>query len=221
MEFIKRFLPVIKKFIIWETPKQILMLFLFCLMSLISITLFEQRTNIFNATTNNLSLPPMSVKKIVVPNDIDIKIQNLLNQQSNIAFISLVSADLRVNQREMVYFYSNNSLVNLIHDEALKLRGKTHVIFGADEKENEQMVAMINGEFACYKYDETSNMRLAPRGNVIIPYLCRISLPPYYGEFSGYLTFGLKSEPDQAQKDRLKLEGTRLSTEIYFRGKRL
>lgn len=220
MELLKKLLPVLSKFIAWETPKRLFMLFAFCMISIISYTLFEQRSAIFAASTDNLSMPPMAVQKIFVPPDINEKIKQLTQQQQNIVFVSLVSADLRVNQREMVYFYSPNSLVNLIHDEALKMRGKTHAIFGTDEGENAQMVAMINGEFACYKYSETSNMRIAPRGNIVAPYLCRISLPPYYDEFYGYLTFGLKSEPDQEQKDILKLEGTRLSTELYFRGRR-
>ena len=95
--------------------------------------------------------------------------------------------------------------------------GSTQAIFTSSEHGNEQMVAVINGEFGCFKYEDTINYIVAPALASKMPYVCRVSLPPYYGEFSGYLAFGLKAKPDEGKANEVRIEAVRLATEIYFK----
>lgn len=216
MELILNLLPKLASFISWLTPRRMLLITAFFLTLIVSLTLFEQRNLIFSKIGDGavvIETPP----KIRIAESVADDIITFVDGNKKVVFFSLVSSSIRLNQSEIVYFYTDNPVLRELHLASLKDSGSSFPIFTSIQGENAQMVSALNGEFACYKYEETFKNRSLPQGASIAPYVCNISLPPYYGEFSGFITFGLIDAPTAAEIDALRLVGTRISTEIYTR----
>lgn len=216
MDTLKNILPKIGNFLSWLSPRKLLTMTLFFIVLIISITVFEQRNLILSAMAGEGELmSPPTTAKIKVPDSMQTALQEYVTNNKKVVSFSVVSSNIRVNQSETVYFFSDNDLLTQLESDSRKNSGSIFPIFTSSETENTQMVAAINGEFACYKYEDTFRFRAVPDASNISPFICAISLPPYYGEFSGYLLFGLKSAPSQTEIDEFRLVGTRFSTEIY------
>ena len=212
---LKKALPLLDKYFSWATPKRVLMLALTAIVCIVSLTLFEHRSavsDIFLKTkdptyTANLSLSTETKKHI----------EDLVTRLEDVNMVLVVAANIRVNQREVIYYYSDDRAVDGIIKNVANSRTVVQPIFSNDEKTNAEMVSVINGEFGCYKNDENSGTIIGPRINAYVPAVCRVSLPPYYGEFSGYITIGLTHLPDPALQNLIRTEAIRLATEIYYK----
>lgn len=215
----KKALPLLDRFIKWATPKRVLLLAFAAISLIIGITVFEQRStlaNILTAGHQEQAAAPQEFRAVLTP-EIKDKIQTIVTRSPIINMIGVMTVNLRVNQRDMFYFYSNEPAIELEWRKYLSSRGTIQPVFTSDEKNNTQMVAVINGEFACYKFEDTNNARMLPGMAHKMPYVCRVSLPPYYGEFSGYLMLGLASAPSETEQGELRIEAVRLATDIYFK----
>lgn len=215
METLKSILPNLGKFLSWLTPRKLLMVTFFFVAVIVSVTMFEQRSLILSAISSGDGMPLPAPAKIKVPDSLQATIVDYVSNNKKIVFFAVVSSNIRINQSETVYFFSDDELMKQLEADARRNSGSVFPIFTSSQTENSQMVAAINGEFACYKYEETFKNRSVPDGADIAPFVCTISLPPYYGEFSGFLLFGLKSAPLATEIDEFRLAGTRFSTEIY------
>jgi len=214
MDF-KKALPLIFNFISWATPKRVIMLALVSFVSILSLTLFEHRSSLLTAFNTTESAP--REVSLLLADDTKQKIKELVIKSPDINTIMIINADIRVNQREMVYYFTDDSSIDFIIKNYLKIRSAKQPIFSADEKNNAQMVAVINGEFGCYKYEDSTTNMLLPKVGQYTAAICRISLPPYYGEFSGYLNVLLTHMPDAELQSEVRIEAVRLATEIYFK----
>jgi len=212
---LKKALPLLDKFFAWATPKRVLMLAFAAMACIISLTFFEHRSSVIEIfKAKDLAPPELSV---VLADDTRKKIEELVNRSPDVNTVMIVAANIRVNQREMVYYFSDDPVVDFTIKAYANSHGSAQTIFSHDEKNNAQMVSVINGEFGCYKYEDTSNNVMAPKLAQRTPTICRISLPPYYGEFSGYVSIGLTHVPDEALQNEIRIAATRLATEIYFK----
>ena len=215
----KKALPLLGKFVEWATPKRVLLLALMAWAVITGITVFEQRGVIVNTITadrQSTAAAPEEFRAVLTP-EIKDKISQLVTRAPNINMIGVLTTNLRVNQRDMIYFYSDDPFVTAAWNSFLAARGSTQPVFNTDEKNNLQMVSVINGEFACHKFEDTVNAALIPKLGQKMQYVCRVSLPPYYGEFSGYIMLGLTAPPTDAEKAELRMDAVRLATDIYFK----
>lgn len=216
----KILLSVLDKFIPWATPKKLFMLLLACVLTVTLFTIYQKRNDIVSlltsssSTRNNIAVPELH---LALTNDIKSQIKNLVDRNPNIAYVGVVSANIRINQRELAYFYSDDPIITDQMTAGSWHMGSTQSIFTSSEINNEQMVAVINGEFGCFKYEDTINFIAASGLVTRLPYVCRVSLPPYYGEFAGYLAIGLREKPDENRQNDTRVEAVRLATEIYFK----
>lgn len=209
-------LPFLDKFVVWATPKRLALLSLLALVLITSVTLLEKRSALTILFSGN-DAPPITVSRISVPESISVKIQALVQREPQIKFVMVTGANVRINQRERLYLYSNEPLVSSMLEQIGREQGSTVNLFGSNEGENSQIVSLINGEFRCDAIANTILSQQLPELGNVVPNICRVSLPPYYGEFSGYITFGLGAEITPALIERVRLEGMRLSTELYFK----
>jgi hypothetical protein len=211
----KKLLPVLDRYLTWATPTHAFMLALAAVVCIVSLTFFEHRTSVTDLVFKNKDNTTAELNIILTP-EIKQKIQDLTNSSPEINLIAVVSANIRINQRETVYYFTDDQVV----DRKIKAfnvdHGLPQPIFSADEPTNAQMVSVINGEFGCYKYEDTPHV-LAPSLKDKVFAVCRTSLPPYYGEFSGYITIGLMKWPDDALQNEIRIQAVRLATEIYFK----
>jgi len=187
------------------------------LVTLISYTVFEQRTLIVNYILKGPEAATPATTAFALSDTSKSRIKQIVDENDLIIAITVLNADIRNNRRIPIHWYSDDAQVQKQLDSSFSGRYGGIPLFTSDEKNNENIVGVINGEFACNTYEEGGNGALFPALATRFPYVCRTSLPPYYGQFSGYVTISLNRVPTQTELDALKAEALNLSTEIYFR----
>jgi len=216
---LKKVLPVAANVISWLSLKKIVMLVCAGLVLIFVMTIFENRsvvTKIFKP--KDYAIP--AEHRLVVADDTQKKIQELVTRSPDINMIMIIGAEIRVNQRELVYYFSDDVTIDLAMKSYIGTHSTRQPIFSVDERNNAQMVSVINGEFGCYKYEASMSTIIAPAVSLQAPAICRISLPPYYGEFSGYVNITLSKFPDVALQNQIRIDAVRLATEIYDRSQK-
>ena len=183
---------------------------------LIGFTLFQNRTQIYAAITSAPVVEtPSTVTPFTVSTTSSDRLRQLIDGDDLISAIIVLNADLRNNRRIPIYWYSDDPFVQKSLDA--QFTNKFGIpLFTAEEKNNENMVGIINGEFACSPY-LSGNSSLYPGLEARMPTVCRASLPPYYGQFSGFLTISLNRVPTPDEVIALKSTLLAIATEIYFR----
>lgn len=221
MEAIKKFFSSLtkhaeaaEKAIIWLNFKRAILMVLVSVLGVSTFTIWEQRSSIVERLAEpqlENAAKPREVKFKVSP-DIQDKIKGLVDRNPLIVGISVISADIRINQKTRVFNYADNPILLSAWEKHALERGVIQPIFTKDEVNNIQMVSVINGEFSCSKSSDVSPVLIK-----ISPAVCRISLPPYYGEFAGYIAFALGNVPSPEEANEIRIDAVRLSTEIFFK----
>lgn len=209
----------VSKLVTAITFKKVLLWSLAGVLLVIAYTAYERRADLFEATSFGQSTmsPGNPVGTIFVVGDTSKKkIEAFVKGEKNVVGFAVVSADVRLNVRNMVFFLADPTVSN----PALlaPLSSIAHLpLFTKNEDNNRQMIKLINGEFTCAAYNTTLLSNVAPTSAREIVTICRASLPPYYGHFSGFVTVLLNTDPDIEELLRLKNGIEALATEIYFR----
>ena len=206
--------PFISKFVSWISISRVVLVSAFALSLIVSVTLFEQRAFFVDFSDDQYS-PEPKIRSLKISDAIYKSMKELVDRSDLIVFSGVVSANLAINQRELVYFYSDSILANVIYEDIVSEYGKVALMFTDNDDENKQMVQLINNKFSCSPYADTANMKLAPKVNSIAPIICRISLPPHYGSFLGYISFGLSRLPNEAEIIQLRAESIKIASRIY------
>ncbi len=102
-------------------------------------------------------------------------------------------------------------------DGYLSISINRYPIFSTQEESNAEAIQLINGEFTCTSFSKTPVARLIPEMANTVKTTCRISIPSYYGYFSGFITIFLETAPDTVQQEQIKLIFSSLATHIYFK----
>lgn len=183
---------------------------------LIGFTVFQNRAKIYASIT---STPEIATPSTVVVFNVSTtsrdRLKQLIDADDLISSVIVLNADLRNNRRIPIWWYSDDPLVQKTFDGQFVNKGSIP-LFTAEEKNNENIVGIINGEFACSLYNE-GNAALFPGLGSRMPTVCRASLPPYYGQFSGFLSISLNRIPTPDELIALKSTTLALATEVYFR----
>jgi len=187
------------------------------LVGLVGYTIFEQRTLVVNYILKGPEAATPATTSFNVSDTSKTRIKQIVDENELVIAITILNADIRNNRRIPIYWYSDDAQVMKQLDSSFSGRYGGIPLFTSDEKNNENIVGVINGEFACATYEDGGNSALFPNLGSRFPYVCRASLPPYYGQFSGYVTIALNRVPVQTELDALKAETLNISTEIYFR----
>lgn len=213
MELILKHLASASKIIAWLSLKKVLLLSTITFGALALFTAYEQREQLVEAAGGAVT-PTTHFK---VSTEMQDRIRVMVNNSSLITTITVLEANLKINERDIVFRYGDDPSVNDNWEREYSKNGTIQPIFTRDSGNNAQMVALVNGEFNCYKFSDTVNKDIVPQNERRTPVVCRISLPPYYGEFAGYLGFALSRTPSPAEQDELQLEARRLANEIFFK----
>lgn len=104
-----------------------------------------------------------------------------------IAGIEIVNVDFKKNSRTTAYSsYIDDNLKKAV-DKFSETRISSVPLFTEREVSNQKVIDLINGEFICQSYADTVVSTLIPKGAETVETVCAISIPPYYGRFSGYM----------------------------------
>lgn len=192
------------------TIRRILTAMLAGLLALVLYTGFENRASLFSAVAigqqnEDWSVEESSSKELV----------NIVKSSSVIKLILVTQVDLRKNRSTTKFWHLSDPDSSTIKQKADSMLPMA--AFDYDQKNTQQLVAVLNNEFVCSKTEDTIFNRNFPELTKRMPYICRVAIPPFYGRFVGMLTFGLYTEPSKDQLDALKIEASRISIQIYLR----
>lgn len=185
-----------------------------------SYTAYEHRSDLFNAATSGQSTmiagnPVGAIFEI--GNTTKKNIETFVKAEKSVVGFTVVSADIRLNVRNQIFFFPDPTVPN--PPTLLPLQAFSRLpLFTKNDEANRQMIKLINGEFTCAPYATTSLVaQVSPSTNTNVITICRASLPPYYGHFSGFVSVLLNTDPDIEEQVRLKQTIESMATEIYFR----
>jgi hypothetical protein len=210
LRFVTKLLHLItlKKVLLWSST---------ALLAAILYTTYENRQSLFDKITpeKDSGLNPINIT-FTVGHESRRKIEQFVRTNNEVVGFSIFTADLRLNRRTSIYFFgfedgretqspTSNSPFNRLP------------LFSSSEENNRQIVKLINGEFHCSQYSTSLLAITNPSLNPNVKTVCRASLPPYYGNFIGFVTVFIKIEPNPEEQVRLKSIIESLATEIYFR----
>jgi hypothetical protein len=191
---------------------------LLCLFASLLITLlitFENRTFLFNKFFSSTPLEQLSTPW-EISDATKAELQKLTNSQKLLAGTLVMEVNLKKNRRILKYWYvSDPTIRQYAANTAATLLPQA--FFSDDRKNNDQMLAILGNEFKCVPTTDTIYMRVLPELYKSVPYLCRLAVPPYAGQFAGFATLFLTRAPTQTEADALKIELTRISVEMYLR----
>jgi hypothetical protein len=137
----------------------------------------------------------------------------LVEQNSLVSMIMVEKIDLQKNRRIPKFWFLNKS-----QDAFTKaLQGRLpDAAFDDDSQSVQQLIGILNNEFVCSKFEDTSLAHFFPQLKDSTPYVCSIAVPPFYGRMLGILTFGLSTRPTQSEHAAIRAEATRLAVELYL-----
>lgn len=129
--------------------------------------------------------------------------------------ILVTEIDLQRNRRLPKYWFLDSPLEPQIQNKAALLFPQP--VFDLDAKNTQQMIGILNNEFVCSRFEDTIFFKLFPELQKEMPFICRLSIPPFYGRFVGILTVGLKKIPTKEEQEQIRIELARFSVEVYLR----
>lgn len=185
---------------------------------ILGYTAYEHRAELFQSATHLTGNDTPSVNLVgatfKVSEATKEKVKDFVASNKDFVAMGISAADLRLNQRTTIYFFSleagNGSPQVTRNLDRL-------AFFTNDDENNRQMIKMINGEFHCVPYANTILAKSRPEINRNVSSICRASLPPYYGHFAGFITLYTKHDPSVDQLVELKNSMETFATEIYFK----
>ena len=186
------------------------------LVVLIGYTIFENRAALVSYIVSGPEMATPAISGFKVSTASQGRIKQMVDSEDLINSIVVLNADIRNNRRVPLFWYSDDSAIQKNLDGFYTGRFGGIPLFTSEEKNNENVVGVINGEFACSQYAD-GNAAVFPGLAARLPFICRASLPPYYGQFSGFVTITLNRIPSADELIALKAETLSISTEIYFR----
>lgn len=195
------------------TFKRIALLSLLASITIAMLSVYENRTAVFAAMYKTAVIPA------TVKWDLSTESQDRLKELTRAGLIGallLSDVDLKRNQRTIKFHYIKDSRAA---EEAAIVLSKLipQALFDIDSKNTDQMVSMLNNEFKCVPAKDTSMTRFLPNFTKYYSTVCRLAVPPFFGEFIGYITIILVRPPTEHEFDALKIELNRVAVDIYLR----
>lgn len=143
------------------------------------------------------------------------ELKKLVSSSDLVAFIGISDVDLQKNRRVLTFFHQKDSTLKL-PDAATRAINLPQAMFDYDAKNTAQMVAVLSNEFRCDPYRDTINYRYAPDFEAYSPIVCRLAIPPFAGQFVGFVTIGVAQNVPKQNLDAIRLELARIAVSIYL-----
>jgi hypothetical protein len=178
-------------------------------------TAFENRESIYRIIKGS-DKPLTSEYSFPVSGQTYSSMKHFVDTYPEVIFLSVWAAEPQANTRLLVSFYSEDLTISAIY-EAIAAKHVAGIrLFTNDEKNDAQVVKLMNGEWMCLRTEDTLYSSFAPDVAVRAPILCRTSLPPYYGAFSGFIEVGLYANIHPQVIEQIKLDAVKISNTIFI-----
>lgn len=213
----ERALSFIEDIIDVLTFKRVGLVALLAVVFLVLFSVYENRTAIFGTLTkpkSGLAIDADAPSNWVLS---ETNKQGLMTLAKNtsVGFVIVSDVDLKKNRRASRFSYIDDPTIKL-EPAAMAALSLPMPVFDYDAKNTEQMVSILSNEFRCDPYKSTIYYRHAPELATVFPTICRMAIPPFVGQFIGFLTVGIRGEVSKAELDSIRLEVSRLAVDIYL-----
>lgn len=205
-------LSLISKLIHSISLRKVIVWTLAMLVLVIGFTAYEHRLDLYEFTIRQPKPGNEVGVTFIISEKTKQKIKDIVLSNTKIEGISILSADLRLNERVDLFHYSDPKKQG--NPEIFE--SKRLPLFTKNAENNKQMVKLLNGEFSCSPYAASILSKSFPNLNKSAVTLCSVSLPPYFGDFSGFVMAILNDDPDIESQLRLKQQLETLAAEIYL-----
>lgn len=195
------------------TLKRVLLIALLGALFISLYSLFEHRSQ----AVNYLLAAPVNAPANLTSwklSDQSKQILMALPKSFPIKYVDVTEVDLKRNSRVVRFIdapelsQSSNGFLTEVY--------KPRPVFDHDSKNTTQLVAVLANEFKCENFTDTIYFRMVPNEAAGITTICHIAIPPFVGQFVGYLTVGLERKMAKSEMDTLRLEMSRIAVEIYL-----
>jgi hypothetical protein len=175
---------------------------------------FENRSTLFDRFYQQPSVEQLTYQWELTDSS-KTDLMNLMKQEI-VGAVQVTEVNLKKNRKTTKFWSSKDPVFK---DRTAKSINELlpQALFDQDRKNNEQMIAVLNNQFTCPRTEDTAFNRTLPEMQKRLPFICRLAVPPYVGEFAGFITIALTRQPNQSELEALKIELTRISIELYLR----
>ncbi len=132
-----------------------------------------------------------------------------------IAGIQVINVNFKKNTRSTSYFSIGDPILKKSYEHFSSVKLTDTPLFTDVETNNQRIIDLINGEFVCYDYKNTPAIKIFPEAQQSVQVICSISIPPYYGRFSGYMNVYLTKKPTPEEVSIVRQIARDMSLHIY------
>lgn len=140
---------------------------------------------------------------------------SVVKSKDFIAGIQIINVDFKKNIRSTSHFTFGDQRLRGDYEKYQALRIAPLPLFTSVENANQKIINLINGEFTCDDFEKTVSAGTMPGAADYVSKVCAISIPPYYGRFSGYMNVYLLKNPSQAELAIIRQLSRDISLKIY------
>lgn len=198
------------------TWQKIIQLFLFFAILLGAWGFWENRVTIYNGIRVGARVESDQPLVINISNLTKSYFDTALDKSKDlIAGIQIVDVNFKKNTRDTTYFAFNDVDLKKAYEHFSANKISDVPLFTENEVNNQRLINLINGDFVCYEFHDTPAYKLYLPFPKNITYICSISIPPYYGRFSGYMNVYLTRKPENDDLTFVRQLAKDMSLRIY------
>lgn len=208
----RSFLIVFQKAVLWMNFRRLFLLFSTSLVVIFSIALYEGRI-LFDEIFHGEAIDSAPREpQLRLSQELQQMLSDTVSKSQYISGISVHTVNLKVNEQRVVFQYTDDPFISKSWEASTS---PVSVMFDADQVSNLQMITIINGEFICSKFTNTKLNRSTPELAPQVSTVCQLSIPPFYGNFGGFITFYLKTAPTIDVQHAVRIDAVKASNAVY------
>ena len=201
------------KILTWQ---KIIQLFLFFAILLGAWGFWENRITIYNSIKVGARVESDEPLVINISNLTKSYFDTALDKSKDlISGIQIIDVNFKKNTRVTSFFAFNDIDLKKAYEHFATNKVSDVPLFTENEVNNQRLINLINGDFVCYDYHDTPAYKLYLPFPKNISYICSISIPPYYGRFSGYMNIYLTRKPENDDLVFIRQLARDMSLRIY------
>lgn len=178
--------------------------------------LWENRVVVYNSLRVSAQVESISPLVIKLSESTKVLMDSTIAKSTDlIVGIQVMNVDFKKNTRSTSYFsFGNTILKESVKD--YELASISDIPLFTDKESNNQMVVnLINGEFVCRDFSDTIEHKTFFGASRIVKSVCSISIPPFYGRFTGYMNIYLTKIPTQDEVIFIRQLARDMSLRVY------
>lgn len=139
----------------------------------------------------------------------------ILKSKDTVLGIQILSVNFKKNSRSTSYFSTLDASLKTTYSKFLDTQVSPLPLFSDIETSNQRVINLINGEFICKDVNSMYIDSQPVRDNKSVKSICSISIPPYYGRFSGYMNILLPVNVSEVNTVFMRQLARDISNRIY------